>query len=214
MMPPTSYYPPCLACNNSHGSHPPGYCPLKLAGNEHCNLCGLAHFGIPGICPNLSNELACRTMMRQLKDSPETPAVKKASAQHLRGIISGLVQKDREKILQQGRPQGRGTALGVPGSYVSPYIPPAAGNDPLMRVPYVFEPSLGNNAFGYSGSLQGLVPPVPPASQSPTIPQPRMPITTSHPPRSNLPPTIGQPRMPSTVSYHRPADTKTQSNGK
>ena len=211
-MPATLHYPPCLACNNSHGSHPLGFCPLKLAGNEHCNLCGLAHFGLPGICPHLGNELACRTMLRQLKDSPETPALKKAAAQHLRDIISGLVQKDREKQLQRGRPKGSGTAVGAQAAYVTPYMPPAVENDPSMRVPHHLGQGLGNSAFNYSGSLQGLVPPVPGPSLPPTIPQPPMPITASYP-RSNLLPTVGQPRMPHVVPQPQLSNTNVQPNG-
>ena len=213
MISPTSYYPHCLACNNSHGSHPPGYCPLKLVGNEHCNLCGLAHFGIPGICPHLGNELACRTMLRQLKDSSEAPALKEASAKHLRDIISRLVQKDREKKPQPGRTGQSRTTSGAPGSSVAPHVPLAAGNDPSMRVPHVLGPPLGNNAFGYSASLQGLVPPVPRPSQPPTMPQPRMPATASYP-RSNVLHMNGQPGMPPNISYSRHPNTNIQPNGK
>lgn len=43
----------CLACRSFH---PLGQCPLKLAGVEHCNLCGMAHFGSARVCPHIQSE--------------------------------------------------------------------------------------------------------------------------------------------------------------
>ena len=44
----------CLACKTFH---PQGQCPLKLAGTEMCNLCGIAHFGFNRTCPHLQSEV-------------------------------------------------------------------------------------------------------------------------------------------------------------
>ena len=43
----------CVACKEFH---PAGLCPIKLAGPEHCNLCGIAHFGASRICPHIQSE--------------------------------------------------------------------------------------------------------------------------------------------------------------
>lgn len=43
----------CLACRTQHII---GHCPLKLAGVEHCNLCGIAHFGHGRVCPHIQSE--------------------------------------------------------------------------------------------------------------------------------------------------------------
>ena len=43
----------CIACRSYH---PIGKCPLKLAGVECCNLCGLAHFGSTRVCPHIQSE--------------------------------------------------------------------------------------------------------------------------------------------------------------
>lgn len=43
----------CLACRTFHTI---GSCPLKKAGVEHCNLCGMAHFGHARICPHIQSE--------------------------------------------------------------------------------------------------------------------------------------------------------------
>jgi hypothetical protein len=43
----------CMAC---YTFHPQGECPLKTAGVEYCNLCGLAHFGAARVCPHIQSE--------------------------------------------------------------------------------------------------------------------------------------------------------------
>jgi hypothetical protein len=43
----------CGACRTYHLQ---GQCPLKLAGVEHCNLCGMAHFGHARVCPHIQSE--------------------------------------------------------------------------------------------------------------------------------------------------------------
>ena len=43
----------CVACRSFH---PVGRCPLKMAGVEYCNLCGMAHFGSARVCPHIQSE--------------------------------------------------------------------------------------------------------------------------------------------------------------
>lgn len=43
----------CVACQSNHRV---GSCPLKAAGVEHCNLCGMAHFGHARVCPHIQSE--------------------------------------------------------------------------------------------------------------------------------------------------------------
>ena len=47
----------CIACKTFH---PIGACPLKLAGVEVCNLCGIAHFGAARVCPHIQSETQVR----------------------------------------------------------------------------------------------------------------------------------------------------------
>ena len=96
---------PCLACNNNYGPHPVGRCPLKAAGVERCNLCGLAHYGGGRTCPHLNSELKCRTMLKDLKDSPEPRELKQAAITYLRGVIGNLVRnkKLREEAANMAR---------------------------------------------------------------------------------------------------------------
>ncbi|KAA8649844.1 putative chromatin remodeling complex subunit (Chd3) [Aspergillus tanneri] len=60
----------CLACNQRH---PAGSCRLKLAGVEHCGLCGLAHFGVARTCPHLKSDIQVARMLEALKHSAEDP---------------------------------------------------------------------------------------------------------------------------------------------
>ena len=47
----------CTACREYHSV---GACPLKLAGVEYCNLCGIAHFGSGRVCPHIQSETQVR----------------------------------------------------------------------------------------------------------------------------------------------------------
>jgi hypothetical protein len=99
---------PCVACNNRHGPHKPGYCPLKLAGVEFCNLCGCAHYGQKGVrnCPALNDEEFIREMLSLLKRSPEDPALIAKAKKFLTNLKADIVQKKKlaaEKSLLAGR---------------------------------------------------------------------------------------------------------------
>jgi len=59
--------------------HSQGSCPLKLAGVELCNLCGLAHYGHSGICPQIKSETMVTEMMKAVKQSNEAAQLKDAA---------------------------------------------------------------------------------------------------------------------------------------
>lgn len=90
----------CLACG---GKHPVGYCPLKLAGVEHCGLCGLAHFGRQRTCPHLSSEIQVATMLATLKHSPEDRNLVEEATKYLRMIRGDLVKRKKAKAEREER---------------------------------------------------------------------------------------------------------------
>lgn len=97
-----SYSPPppvvmCPACGRTHHQ---GSCPLKIAGAETCNLCGLAHFGTGRTCPHINSETQVLLMIEAIKQSREPPHLKEAATRYLRGVKGTLVQakkKHKEK---------------------------------------------------------------------------------------------------------------------
>lgn len=91
--------PACPACQLQH---PRGACALKLAGAEHCGLCGLAHYGAGRICPHINSETQVREMLETLKNSTEPKHLVETATKYLRGVKGHLVQKkkrEREKAL-------------------------------------------------------------------------------------------------------------------
>jgi hypothetical protein len=84
----------CVACDQHH---PVGYCPLKLAGVEHCGLCGLAHFGYSRTCPHLNSEARVAIMLGALKESTEQRTLVEEATKYLRGIRGNLVRKKKLK---------------------------------------------------------------------------------------------------------------------
>lgn len=95
----------CLACNTSH---PIGHCPMKLAGVEHCGLCGIAHFGHSRTCPHLNSEAQVAMMLGSLKESTEQRALVEEATKYLRGIRGDLV---RRKKVQAMKDSGTGALL-------------------------------------------------------------------------------------------------------
>ncbi|KAL6707679.1 hypothetical protein ACN47E_003800 [Coniothyrium glycines] len=91
----------CPAC---HKNHPQGACELKVAGVEHCGLCGLAHYGHSRTCPHIKSETQVREMLAALKNSPEKKELVDLAVKYLRGVKGTLVQqkkRDREKAAAQ-----------------------------------------------------------------------------------------------------------------
>lgn len=91
----------CPACRKQHLV---GACELKVAGVEHCGLCGLAHYGHGRTCPHIRSETQVREMLLALKNSPEDKELVDAAVKYLRGVKGALVQqkkKDRERATVQ-----------------------------------------------------------------------------------------------------------------
>ena len=90
------------ACPACQLQHPRGACALKLAGAEHCGLCGLAHYGAGRVCPHINSETQVREMLETLKNSTEPKHLVETATKYLRGVKGHLVQKkkrEREKAL-------------------------------------------------------------------------------------------------------------------
>lgn len=87
--------PPIVVCPACGKSHSEGSCPLKLAGVEHCNLCGLAHYGIARTCPHIGSETQVILMIDALKNSREPLHLKEQALKYLRGVKGTLVQQKK-----------------------------------------------------------------------------------------------------------------------
>lgn len=74
-----------------------GWCRIKLAGVEHCGLCGLAHLGHGRTCPHLNSEAQVATLLAMLKESPEEQSLKDAAAKYLRSIRGDLTRRRIQK---------------------------------------------------------------------------------------------------------------------
>ncbi|KLJ13812.1 hypothetical protein EMPG_11266 [Blastomyces silverae] len=118
----------CVACDQIHRT---GHCPLKLAGVEHCGLCGIAHYGRGRTCPHLSSETQVALMLGSLKESPEQRALVDEATKYLRGIRGDLVRRKKLKLAKgngDSLPQAPPPPISHPGQNVAAY-PPA--NPPL-----------------------------------------------------------------------------------
>ena len=104
----------CPAC---HNAHPIGSCPLKIAGVERCNLCGIAHYGQARACPHLNSEEKVRAMIEALKHSSESRHLVEYALKYLKGVKGHLVarnKRDAEKApANMAMGLGSGPATGV-----------------------------------------------------------------------------------------------------
>ncbi|KAE8379677.1 PHD/FYVE-zinc-finger like domain-containing protein [Aspergillus bertholletiae] len=115
----TDTRPPCFACNQNH---PVGFCRLKLAGVEHCGLCGLAHYGISRTCPHLQSDTQVARMLDALKTSTEDPELVLQAKKYLTGIRGDLAQRKRK---QASKATGNLTAThGTPSGATPPLSTP------------------------------------------------------------------------------------------
>jgi chromodomain-helicase-DNA-binding protein 4 len=73
-----------------------GWCRLKVAGIEHCGLCGLAHIGHGRTCPHLNSEVQVATLLGTLKESTESRELIEQATKYLRMIRGDLVQRKRK----------------------------------------------------------------------------------------------------------------------
>lgn len=120
--------PTCAAC---HKMHPRGACELKVAGVEHCGLCGLAHYGHSRTCPHIKSETQVRKMLEALKSSPEKKELVDLAIKYLRGVKGTLVQsKKREKEKALKMAGGGGGSIPAPNvghaDLARAHLPPLA----------------------------------------------------------------------------------------
>ena len=105
--------PPTHLCSSCDEVHPMGWCRLKIAGVEHCGLCGLAHVGHGRTCPHLNSEAQVATMLGTLKESTESRELVEQAQKYLRMIRGDLVARKRkaeEKHQHQQQQQQGGSA--------------------------------------------------------------------------------------------------------
>lgn len=127
--------PPTHLCSACEEIHPMGWCRLKVAGVEHCGLCGLAHTGHGRTCPHLNSEVQVATLLGTLKESTESRELIEQATKYLRMIRGSLVQQKRaqEKKEQEIQPKPQtpgqnhtsGVHLGINGH--AEYKPPQTG---------------------------------------------------------------------------------------
>jgi chromodomain-helicase-DNA-binding protein 4 len=84
----------CSACNEQH---PMGWCRIKLAGVEHCGLCGIAHLGHSRTCPHLNSETQVATLLQTLKESTESRDLIEQARKYLRMVRGDLVARKRAR---------------------------------------------------------------------------------------------------------------------
>ena len=74
-----------------------GWCRIKLAGVEHCGLCGIAHLGHSRTCPHLNSETQVATLLQTLKESTESRNLIEQARKYLRMVRGDLVARKRAK---------------------------------------------------------------------------------------------------------------------
>lgn len=147
---------PCLACE---GHHPKGQCPLKLAGVEHCGLCGLAHFGHKRTCPHLNSELQVRTMLAELKNSTEQTEDVKRAVDYLRGVLGGIVRKKKEMESRKKEMELRkkNEAIGAQAVQRVPNVHAVNGHTSMQHAPHMIgakDPSVHASSASISSTGQ------------------------------------------------------------
>ena len=152
----------CVACDKLHVQ---GQCPLKLAGVEYCNLCGLPHFGYSRTCPHLNSVTQLRLMLEALKNSPEPQGIKDQAKKVVTGIIGDLNQRKRRKAKEIAAHEARMRAIKEDApldiAYAAPpygtnnVAPPNWGNGVAFQPPFPGLPN-GTNGVTYSNHGQGL----------------------------------------------------------
>ncbi|KAL2862856.1 putative chromatin remodeling complex subunit (Chd3) [Aspergillus lucknowensis] len=117
---------PCLACGRTH---PVGSCPLKIAGVEHCGLCGLAHYGHARTCPHLRSEIQVTRMLEALKQSTEDRNLVALAKRYCYGIKGDLAQRQRRKSCKAASNPSNSSTAGIASTQtttaIQASIPPA-----------------------------------------------------------------------------------------
>ena len=114
----------CLACGQRH---PPGYCPLMIAGVECCELCGIAHYGHLRTCPHLTSVTQLRLMLEAIKHSTEPQEIKDLAKKRVVGLIGSInyarrqerEAKNRKESLPSPVSNGQYATNGNTGSSIS-----------------------------------------------------------------------------------------------
>ncbi|OJD11202.1 hypothetical protein AJ78_07978, partial [Emergomyces pasteurianus Ep9510] len=165
----------CVACDQNH---PTGYCPLKLAGVEHCGLCGIAHYGRGRTCPHLNSETQVALMLGSLKESPEQRALVAEATKYLRGIRGDLVRRKKLNKI-------RGNAGQLPQNSPPPPISHPDHNVPTPTWPPPHPPVSPRTSQHVATHSPYPPPPLPshPRQPYPSDPYPRPPPGT---PPSNM----------------------------
>ncbi|KAL4887047.1 hypothetical protein BJY04DRAFT_213010 [Aspergillus karnatakaensis] len=117
---------PCMACSRVHAL---GSCHLKVAGVEHCGLCGIAHFGFARTCPHLKSDTQVTRMLEALKQSTEDRHLVALAKKYCYGIKGDLAQRKRRVSSKAAGGAGDNTAAPTPpapnNAAVGVNIPPA-----------------------------------------------------------------------------------------
>lgn len=130
--------PACLAC---HNRHPIGSCPLKIAGPEHCPLCGLAHYGKNRTCPHLQSITQVKRMLAALELSPEPAELVDAAQRYCRNLLNNLlvIERNKAKYAQAmaDRPAEASTTSTTlpmaPSASINPAMVPPTSAHPAMQ---------------------------------------------------------------------------------
>ncbi|OKL64036.1 hypothetical protein UA08_00599 [Talaromyces atroroseus] len=134
---------PCIACNQMH---PVGYCPLKLAGVEHCGLCGIAHLGYQRVCPHLNSEEQILAMLQSLRQSTEPRWLVDSARSYLYGVKGDLVKRKKAENRQRdlsGPPTHHPTQYQPPGGPI-----PHTAYPPSSSMSGYHSPYTASNAVG------------------------------------------------------------------
>ncbi|RDW81114.1 putative chromatin remodeling complex subunit (Chd3) [Aspergillus mulundensis] len=125
----------CYVCGRTH---PVGSCPLKVAGVEHCGLCGLAHYGQARTCPHLRSDVQVSRMVEALKQSNEDRHLIALAKKYVYGIKGDLAQRERRKTGKIPARSYGGTATASPNAATaSTSTAPQSASVPPARQPVI-----------------------------------------------------------------------------
>lgn len=136
---PTEDFINCIACKTYHAQ---GSCPLKLAGVEHCNLCGMAHFGHSRVCPHIQSETQVRAMLEALKHSNEPEHLVREARRYLKSLKGNLVQLKKHKAAKEHAAREEAAHAANMAGYTTA---------PAFRMPQGY----GQQGGGYDGQQGG-----------------------------------------------------------
>ncbi|KAK2783060.1 hypothetical protein FQN53_009364 [Emmonsiellopsis sp. PD_33] len=176
----------CVACDQNHS---PGHCPLKLAGPEHCGLCGIAHYGRARTCPHLNSESQVALMLGSLKESPEQRALVEEATKYLRGIRGDLVRRKKLKENKDAPGSSRNSTRALPSGNQTPATHPRPSAYLVPPQPLQANPNPGAYPIYYSRLPYPDTRPPPPQPQTSSpymfTPGPHYHPSPAYPPNPN-----------------------------